>query len=162
MKMKILGFLLIFACNTGLHCQSSSREAEIRATEKRWDNALLVGDGAALKEILSDDFVLTDASGTMVTKAALIEGLKPSKSKQRKSNHTEDANVRIYGDTAVVTGLYVEDGIYNAKPYRIETRYTDVYVWQDHAWRGVAAHSSGQKITLDGRPYVPEESEKKH
>jgi ketosteroid isomerase-like protein len=151
--------LLVFA--VPIFGQTQSAQEEIAATETRWDNAFLTNDKAVLEEVLADDFVLTDSDGNLTTKRALIDGLKPSEKKQIKSNHTEDVRIRVYGDTAVVTGRYVESGIYDSKPYQIESRYTDVYVRRGHAWRGVAAHASGQKITLDGKPYPGGEDAKK-
>jgi len=48
----------------------------------------------------------------------------------------------IYGESAVVTGVYREKGISNGKPYLRRGRFTDTWVNQSGTWVCVASQST--------------------
>jgi hypothetical protein len=126
---------------------------DVARVEQRWDDALLRGDKATLAAVLAEDFVFIDASGARFTRQQILDSAGKSGKKKMTANHTENRSVRTYGETAVVTGRFVEEGTYDGKPYSIATEYTDVYVRRGGVWRAVAAHASARRITLDGKPY---------
>lgn len=128
-------------------------EEELHATELRWDNALVAADKTTLNEVLGDEFIYTAPNGSMTTKQQILENIGKAGPRQMKANRTEDVAIRLLGESAVMTGRYIEEGIYTGKPYSIETRYTDMYTRRNGRWVAIAAHASGQKITLDGKPY---------
>ena len=47
---------------------------------------------------------------------------------QQSLSFTEDVNVRVYGDAAMVTGRYVAKGQENDKAFIRQSRYTDTYI----------------------------------
>lgn len=53
-----------------------------------------------------------------------------------------DLTVRIYGDTAVVTGSSSQKGQENGKDYSGDYRFTRVYVKQGEAWKTVALQAT--------------------
>ena len=134
---------------------ASSVEDELRAVELRWDNALVAADKTTLDEVLAPEFIYTSPNGAITTKQQILENIGKPGPRQMKSNRTADVEFILLGESAVVTGRYIEDGIYTGKPYQIETRYTDVYTRRNGKWVAIAAHASGQKITLDGKVQEP-------
>jgi hypothetical protein len=48
----------------------------------------------------------------------------------------------IYGDSAVVTGIYREKGMNKGKPYLRRGRFTDTWVNQNGTWVCVASQST--------------------
>jgi fermentation-respiration switch protein FrsA (DUF1100 family)/ketosteroid isomerase-like protein len=132
-----------------------SVEDELRAVELRWDNALVAADKATLDEVLAPEFIYTSPAGALTTKQQILENIGKPGPRQMKSNRTTDVEFILLGDSAVVTGRYIEEGIFTGKPYQIETRYTDVYTRRNGKWVAIAAHASGQKITLDGKLQEP-------
>ena len=53
-----------------------------------------------------------------------------------------DLNIRVYGDTAVVTGRSVQKGVENGKDYSGDYWFTRVYVRQNGAWTTVALQTT--------------------
>ena len=50
--------------------------------------------------------------------------------------------VHVYGNAAVVAGIYRESGTNKGKHYVIRSRYTDTWIRRDGIWRCVASHST--------------------
>ena len=57
---------------------------------------------------------------------------------------TDDVQVRVYGDTAVETGLSTMIGQDKGKTVPRDTRFTRVWAKQQGHWRLVANHYSSQ------------------
>jgi ketosteroid isomerase-like protein len=55
---------------------------------------------------------------------------------------TSDLRVRVYGDTAVVSGQLQRTRSMNAKEISDDWRFTKVYVKQAQQWRVVSFHAS--------------------
>ena len=117
-------------------------------TQMSWDeaNAFKNYDTAALDRILADDWVLVAVDGQRHTKADLLGELKAHKG-ALTSVTLDSIVVRVFGDTAVVTGNDEEKHIsFDGKDVSGRYAWTDVYVKQkDGRWRIVASHAS--KIT---------------
>ena len=116
-------------------------EAAVLAAQKERMQAMVRGDVEALGRLLPDDLTYTHASGVVDTKASLLASIKSGKLKY-KSIDPGQPHVRIYGNTAVLTGtatVQVESTMAGPAPFQIH--FTDVYVkkgtgpWQAVAWQ---------------------------
>ena len=144
-----IGILIVATfLSSGQEKPKNSREAEknaveqqLRELERAWDDAIVQKDITTLGRIVSDDFILITASGTVQSKAQLIENIK-STDLVVEPFETEDVKVRIYGDAAVLTGRFTQKGSYQGKGFTYQLRYTDVYVKKPQGWQGVSAHST--------------------
>ena len=129
--------------------QSSSVEQELLKLERDWLDAYTKRDVAAMERIEADDFMITFADGAVRTKADEIANLKkPAPEGQPPIFMTADTKVRVYGDTAVLTGKVIMKGTYAEGPkkgeqYNLQYRYTDVYVKRNGRWQVVASHLTG-------------------
>jgi ketosteroid isomerase-like protein len=56
-----------------------------------------------------------------------------------QSNENTDMQVRVFGDTAVVTGGLIEKGTRNGTAYTDTYRWTDVFVKRGGRWQAVAS-----------------------
>jgi len=121
--------------------QQISVEQQLKQVEREWNDAVVRRDAAALERILSDDFMLITAAGTVSTKAQLIDTIK-SPDLVIEPFDTQDVSVRVYGDTAVVTGRFTQKGSYKGKAFSNQFRYTDVYVKRALGWQAVSAQST--------------------
>jgi len=121
--------------------EKTTVEQQLRQLEREWNDVIVRKDITALGHILSDDFILITATGTVRNKAQLIDSIK-STDLVVEPFETEDVIVRIYGDTAVLTGRFTQKGSYQGKSFSNQFRYTDVYVKMSHGWQGVSAHST--------------------
>ncbi|HYE72518.1 MAG TPA: nuclear transport factor 2 family protein [Blastocatellia bacterium] len=114
---------------------------ELKQLEREWDDAIVRKDMAALDRIIADDFMLIDDAGRITHKKELLERIK-SPDLVIKPFETEDVVVRIYGDTAILTGHFTQQCEYKGQSFTVRSRYTDVYVRRQGKWKAVSAHSS--------------------
>jgi hypothetical protein len=108
--VKIAATLFLVCCfhigSLGQATQSktnSTTEQELLALVKKWNNAELKGDSAAIAALLAEDFSFLGGS----TRTQYLDLMKPDPSLVIESATIENPNVRVYGDAAVVTSLNV-------------------------------------------------------
>ena len=56
--------------------------------------------------------------------------------------YDEGLTVTVYGNAAVVTGIYRETGTTKGKSYTHRVRFTDTWIKQNGVWRCVASQST--------------------
>jgi lysophospholipase L1-like esterase/ketosteroid isomerase-like protein len=114
-------------------------EKAILDTEYAWCQAYLKADPVALADIELDGYTLTDPQGHTVTKADEIAELKSGAIRFLElSSH--ELSVRVYGDTAIVTGRTVLKAIEDNEPHDGIFQFTDTFVRQNGRWRVAAEH----------------------
>ncbi|HEY9109409.1 MAG TPA: nuclear transport factor 2 family protein [Roseateles sp.] len=113
----------------------------LKAQADAWDQAILRKDRAAIEANMADDFRQIDARGNVETKASFVEGLV-SPELQLDPYTVEDFDVRVYGDTALLSGRTRMTGRYQGRPFSTHYRYIDVYVRRGGAWKIVSVQIS--------------------
>jgi len=114
-------------------------EKEVLDTEYAWCQAYLKADPAALADIELDGYVLTDPQGRAVTKENEIAELKSGSTRFIElSSH--ELSLRVYGDTAIVTGRTVLKAVEDNEPHDGIFQFTDTFVRQNGRWRVAAEH----------------------
>ena len=121
--------------------QRSSVEQAIKQLDNERIQAQIGADAVALDRIYADDFIGVGPSGTVRNKAQVIADFT-SGSLKFQSITTDDVQVRVYGNTAVETGLSTMTGQDKGKTVPSDTRFTRVWVKQQGRWRLVANHYS--------------------
>ena len=118
-----------------------AEQTKILALENAWNQAEEHKDMKGLDSLLDSTLVYVDYDGSMMDKAQFIESIKaPSLHPEQIVN--ESMTAHVYGDSAVVTGLYREKGQKNGKPYLRRGRFTDTWVYHDGRWVCVASQST--------------------
>ena len=114
--------------------------AAVTQLEQRWLAAVSPGgDRGALDGILADDYVDTDWQGHLRNKADLLAGTTAND----VSEHVTGMRVRVWGDTAVATGInHVHSG---AKGWSVDVAFTDVFSRIDGRWRAVSSQETLRK-----------------
>lgn len=147
MKTKIA---LCLFCLTGFWAaaqnpnESAQKESLLIALENAWNQAQLHHDSKALNELLADTFISTDNDGAFTTKAQFLadnNDLSFAPSVMANS----DERVFVYGNAAVVAGVYHAKGINNKKPFDHRGRFTDTWIYMNGRWVCVATHTSALK-----------------
>src|SRR3977135_257773 len=123
--------------------QRSAVEQVIRQLDNERIQAQIHADATALDRIYAADFIGVGPSGTVRTKPQVILDFTSGDFKFQ-SISTDDVQVRVYGDTAVETGLSTMIGQDKGKTVPRDTRFTRVWVKQQGHWRLVANHYSSQ------------------
>lgn len=119
----------------------SEDEGRILALETAWNHAEQKKDVAALDQLLSPQFVSTDYDGSFATKQEFLASVK-SESLAPEQITNEEQTARVFGDCAVVTGIYREKGVNKGKPYSRRGRFTDTWVKVNDSWQCVASQST--------------------
>ncbi|MBK8476574.1 MAG: DUF4440 domain-containing protein [Opitutaceae bacterium] len=123
---------------------SEADEAALVALEHEWANAFLNRDTQTLERIAADDWTCTEPTGEVVSKArdlAALGSATPASTRIAKT----DLKVRVYGDTAIVTGRQQELGPDASTAFQI----TDTWRRLDGHWRCHATHRSRIVPPLD-------------
>ena len=126
------GLLLALICAPSLlvsaqNDANSGVQSKIIALEKAWNQAYKLGDTRALEQILDDRIVLVSDDGSIQTKAEFLASVQPAKS-QEQQVVPESMNVRVFGDTAIATGVFRAKGVEAGKPYVRRERFVDTWV----------------------------------
>jgi ketosteroid isomerase-like protein len=96
----------------------------------------LRGDAAALDSLLADDVTYVRSSGAVDGKAEYLRALGATGSYALDSLVPVDLSVRVFGETAVVTGRLIVKLRAQPAPYVI--RFTDVWARRRGRWQLVA------------------------
>lgn len=117
-------------------------KAQLIRIEREIGQANFACDYRYFAQVEADEFVFTDASGGITTRAQDLAGEKDC----RKTDGTydlDDLRVSVYGNTAVVTARATTTSKNRAgQPVSRRNRFTDVFVWRAGRWQLVAGHSS--------------------
>ena len=146
------------AAGQGKVLKAPAVEAELKKLEREWFDAVVKGGAEALKRILADDFVALNNDGSFINKAKMIE-LSQAGLVKLDEIKTDEFNLRLYGNTAVVTGraTYIRDQKPLGQSSHIET-------WVKRAdagkirWQAVSWVSMPIKASILGAKAVTTES----
>jgi ketosteroid isomerase-like protein len=105
-----------------------SDEIAVRELDRRWNEAYVRNDRAALAEVLAEDFVGATADGGTVTRQQLMTGGEAA-----EVSFSEFA-IQVFGSTAITRGRIrvTRNGA------TLEQRFMRVYARLRHRWRAVA------------------------
>ena len=113
----------------------------IQRLDKEISVATWTADPVWFEENLADDYVLIMPTGVVKTKRDVIRELATPGMKMDPYEPFE-VQVRMYGETAVVTGRMRQRFLLGGIRYAHDLRYTDVYVKRKGRWHLVSAHMS--------------------
>lgn len=114
---------------------------ELIGVAHEWDRAMVENDPEAIGRFMADDWTIIGPDGSVGDKAAFL-GLVKSGELSHDVMESEDLEVRVYGDTAVVTARGVSGGLYRGQAFREVERSSCVFVRQEGQWRCVLTHLS--------------------
>jgi ketosteroid isomerase-like protein len=123
----------------GAQAPQSEEGARVLALDNSWNHALETNDTKALDLLLADSFVSIDIDGSVQTKAEFLASLKSSDYQVPAQAVTEQSKVDVYGDSAVVVGIYRSHGVNKGKAFTRRERFVDTWVNISHTWKCVAS-----------------------
>lgn len=118
-------------------------EREVLQVMNSWLDALKAGDLAALERIIADDYQITVSDGRVLNRTEDLEPLRAGM--KFISATTADVRVRVFKETAIVTGRGIYRINFNGKEFDVRERFTDIYVKRKGVWQPVASHSTTLK-----------------
>jgi ketosteroid isomerase-like protein len=106
-----------------------------------WDRAMVGNDADAIGGFMADDWTIIGPDARVGHKAAFLE-LVRSGVLTHDVMTSEDLDVRVYGDAAVVTARGVSGGTFHGRAFREVELSSSMFVRQDGRWRCVRTHLS--------------------
>ena len=140
-KLKLLAIILALLQSWGIAAQEPAAEQQIQEASKVYEQALTQKNEPLLKSILADNFILTTASGKVLTKKDMMLNLTKEGTKYDKFESSE-VRISVLNDAAIETGKVHTVGIRGGKKIAETTRYTDFWVKIQGKWLLLAEHSS--------------------
>jgi ketosteroid isomerase-like protein len=127
-------------------------EKELARLSRRIDDAYVKADTTFLANVLADDWMRINSKGIVQDKDSLLKELKEGFTKFNAMDASE-VKVRVYGDTAVVTGRYLAE--YQVRGREGATvldvgRFGRVFVRRDGKWQYVHSQSTLVLAELPG------------
>ncbi len=119
----LLGVVMAWARQGG----RSDEGGHVLALDNSWNRALETKDTKALDLLLADTFVSVDIDGSMETKRQFLKGIKAPDYHPSQAV-TEQSTVEVYGDSAVVVGVFRTKGVDKGKTYVRRERFVDTWV----------------------------------
>jgi ketosteroid isomerase-like protein len=114
---------------------------DIERLEQRRIQAIKDVDMPSLYAIYADDFFYNRAGGDSLTRAEYLPMYESGNLKVNKST-SEGREVRVYGDTAVVTGIVHVDATIKGENRNLHLRYLNVWVKRGNDWVLVARQAT--------------------
>ena len=121
--------------------QSDPRESKLVVLERLWNEAQVNRDSASLDALVAERFVNTEYDGDVSDKTKFLSDIKDPLFKPTAAT-IQSVKVNLFGETAVITGVYRTKGTYQGKPYDHLGRFTDTWIAENGKWQCVASHTS--------------------
>ncbi len=137
----IMSLVVLPAVLLSTHAAAFQVERAIEALEDKRYEAMKRADREVLEQLLADDLTYVHTSGRVETKSQFINSIESGEILYRSIDR-EDVQVRIYGNTAVVTGLANVNVELRGRVEHLRIRFIDVYVRQNGHWNMVAWQST--------------------
>src|SRR5437867_12552808 len=110
MKTIAVVCLMLLVVATGQEMRTASgEESKIVALETAWNLAEVHKNGNAVGGLLADDFVYTEFDGTLMDKGQYLASFTNATYHPQQIASSE-MKVHMYGSTAIVTGVYRDQG----------------------------------------------------
>lgn len=120
---------------------SAEIEKALTQMERDWIEAGHKKDKATLERMMADDWVgITDEAKAFTRTESVANSLAADS--QLESYTLDPLKVRVFGDTAIVTGGDTEKSRFKGKDTSGHYVWTDVFVKRNGRWQAVASHTS--------------------
>ena len=122
--------------------QDSDPTAVLVDLEHRLASAWVKGDRPFIEALLAPEWTVTDPSGKVLSRQQVIDEAFVTSDRSITAMAIDDVRVRVFGDTAVVTGRTRATGIHLGDAVTVVLRFTDVFVRRDAGWQVVASQGT--------------------
>jgi len=133
---------LLISCAQVSWSQGSDDNAartRILALEHAWNQAEAFKDLKALDSIMDNSLLYVDEDGTLLTKPEFLARVK---SAHLQKVVTQSMSVALFGNAAIVTGIYEAEIFKNGKAKVARGRFLDTWTLRNSTWVCIAAQST--------------------
>jgi ketosteroid isomerase-like protein len=142
-RLSLCAVLLVIAAGlAGAAQNSNSDEAgRVLGLENAWGHAIEAKDTKALDQLLAPTFVAVEIDGSVSSKTEFLAGIRAPEYQPSQAVN-EQINVQVYGNSAVVVGIFRVKGVEKGKPYVHRERFIDTWVKHEQSWQCVASSAT--------------------
>jgi len=142
--MKIVRAMVLLTMVAAFALQAATQSGDatrILALENAWNRALELHDVRSVAGLVDDTLINIHDDGRLENKAEYLArvGGTSSHKEDLEQAVNESQTARIYGNCAVVTGLYRAKGVKDGKAYLLRMRFTDTWIYKEGKWVIVAS-----------------------
>jgi ketosteroid isomerase-like protein len=102
-----------------------------------WDKAIVAKNRAAVADNMAEDFRMIDGQGNVENKQQFVDGILDAKLSIDPYT-VEEFDVRLFGDTALLSGRTRMTGKHDGQAFESNYRYIDIYVRRNGVWKIVS------------------------
>jgi ketosteroid isomerase-like protein len=137
---------LVLIAMSAMAQSPGAAEKELLSIQKQWADARVKPDIAYLEHLYAKEFRVQDIRGDVNSREDDIAMFREHRITPQFVRD-EDMNVRVYGETAVVTGIENVGGTYGSGPRKgqfaqFSIRFSNVFVRRDGRWQLVLHHGT--------------------
>jgi ketosteroid isomerase-like protein len=121
---------------------NSYGQSKVIAMEKAWNQAYKSRDGKALGGLLHDSIVLVNDDGSLESKSGFLTDMTHAKPSANQQADPESISVRIFGNVAIATGVFRQEGFEHGKAFVRRNRFVDTWIRNGASWECVAASAT--------------------
>ncbi|HEY1425020.1 MAG TPA: nuclear transport factor 2 family protein [Candidatus Acidoferrum sp.] len=133
--------LLVLVSISGAAQNTSDEGGRILGLEIAWNHAIESKDTKALDMLLAKTFVAVENDGSVSNKSEFLASIKAPEYQPSQAVN-EKMDVQVYGEAAVVVGIFRVKGTEKGKPYVHRERFTDTWIKQNNTWQCVASQAT--------------------
>jgi hypothetical protein len=136
-----LGLLMVAGVSAAASGDTKADEAAILERIDKACAAFEKGEPGYLLEFLDESFTLTDTRGQVTTREQNLDEVR-KRDPRYDVFRNHNMKVRVYGDSAVVTGITSVKGTSGGKAFAADLQFTDTLIKRGGTWRMVSSHVS--------------------
>jgi len=130
----LMSLLALMLLAPGAQAADTLSDASARATIRARFEAALRGDTAALEKVLGDDLDYCNFRGECESKRQYIGEIASGALKYKSIEHTVE-RVKMFADTAVVSGRVQATATRDGVERSINAYFLAVLAWRDNRWQ---------------------------
>jgi ketosteroid isomerase-like protein len=115
--------------------------SELSRLESEWNQAHVRGDAKVLDGLWADDLVVTVPKMPRFNKSQSLQIWRSGRMKF-KNYDTSGVQIRVYGNSAIVTGQLRRTRVLGGRTLNDDWQFTKTYVRGPKGWQVVAFHAS--------------------
>lgn len=139
MKRGVL-FLFWFSLAGVVSAQNADERTVLRLSKVKFD-WLVSRNADSIGYLLDDRVKYVHSNGWTQSKAEVLADMASGKLLYQRVT-IKDSSVRMYGQTAIVDGVGTFEGVNSGTAFRLELRYTEVYMRSAGRWVLVSRHAN--------------------
>ena len=150
--MKVFSSAVLFIALSGCAAQSLSDAEQILKLEQDWVRALEAKDRQALDQIVAQDFAFIEPDGTLKTRNEYLTD-RSSDLADIESFEISEVKTRVYGTSALVSGVAHITERRQGNRYRFSLRWKELWLKNTGRWQVVASQATPVNAHWDS-PFI--------